>query len=80
MAKWEYKVLFVHSTNQGLDINLVELGADGWELVSAVPKTTSLSLPELAMKPAFGSTKFVAEKSSILSSTELICVFKRPLS
>ena len=78
MAKWEYQSILVQVTKSGPNIDLAKLGMDGWELVSAVPKVVALNLPEIRIKPAFGSQVVEAQGSAWEQTTELIYILKRP--
>lgn len=40
MKKWEYMVMSHSTTGSKLEEELDELGAKGWELVSAIPDVT----------------------------------------
>jgi len=77
MTKWEYKTVIVQVTKKNLDIDLSNLGRDGWELVSAAPKTFGMNFPEMTIKPAIGSQKISAQQNAIMGIVEIIYFFKR---
>lgn len=78
MTKWEYKSLIARVSASGPEIDLAKLGTEGWELVSVVAKTVTLTLPELTIKPGLGSQKVTAQQGAPMADVELIYVFKRP--
>ena len=79
MTKWEYQSLIVQVTKTGPNIDLAKLGAEGWELVSVVPKIATLNIPELKIKVQFRDQSVTAQENAWHQTTELIYTLKRPI-
>jgi hypothetical protein len=77
MIKYEYKTLPVQVKETGPEIDLNKWGVDGWELVTVIPRSGVLTLPELVVKPGIGRQTVTSQQSATIVNTLLIYVLRR---
>jgi len=75
-SQWEYKVANLNVS--GSEEELTKLGLEGWNLVSAIPITSS-SVKEAEGEKKEGEEQKPPQKETTIATEAMVCLFKRKL-